>query len=231
MDRNSLLNDSEAAIIYALDGRQSKMWTSMPGIVKDVNFLAMTCTVQPAIQGVYTNDTDSQTYINLPLLVDVPICFPSAGGFLLTLPLKANDEVLIVIASRCIDSWWQSGGVQPPMEMRMHDLSDGFAIPGPRSQVNLPGGAISPTDAQFRDSAGVTYVSIGASGKIGFQNSVVSLKTTLSDLQSALNAFMTTLSGFSGGGSPVTQAMLQVPASAAVTALGNVLIEIGALLQ
>jgi hypothetical protein len=30
--------------------------------------------------------------VNLPLFVDVPIVFPSAGGFLITLPLKADDE-------------------------------------------------------------------------------------------------------------------------------------------
>ena len=32
----------------------------------------------------------------------------------------------MVFASRCIDAWWQSGGVQDQAEMRMHDLSDGF---------------------------------------------------------------------------------------------------------
>ena len=51
----------------------------------------------------------------------------------ITLPIKPGDEVLVVFASRCIDSWWQSGQISPQVELRLHDLSDGFAIPGPRS--------------------------------------------------------------------------------------------------
>jgi hypothetical protein len=230
MDRNELLNDLEAAITNALDGRQARMWTAIPGIVKAVNFNQMTLSVQPSIQGIINTPTGTQQKVNLPLLVDVPICYPNAGGFALTLPIAIGNEALVIFSSRCIDSWWQNGGVGIPMELRMHDLSDGFAIPGPCSLPNvLP--AISTTDAQFRNKAGTAYVSIGASGKIGFQNSAVSLKTTLTNLQSALNTFMTTLAGFSGGSSPVTQSMLQAPAITCETALATVLTEIGALLQ
>jgi hypothetical protein len=71
-----------------------------------------------------------------------------------------------VFASRCIDAWWQSGGIQRPMEARLHDLSDGFAIPGPRSQSRLPAGAVSSTSAQLRNDAGTTYIEIDALGKI-----------------------------------------------------------------
>jgi hypothetical protein len=166
VDRNSLLNDTETSLRVALDGRQSNLWTAFPAIVESVDFAAMTLEAQPAIQGVVNNpDGITTTVVNLPLLVDVPICFPSAGGFLLTLPIKAGDEVLIIIASRCIDAWWQNGGVQPPMEARMHDLSDGFALPGPRSQPKVVGG-ISTTGAQLRNDSGTTYIEIAANGKI-----------------------------------------------------------------
>lgn len=165
MDRNQLLNDPETAIRYALDGRQSQIWTTLPGIVDTVDLSAMTCSVQPAIQGVQTNPDGSETFINLPLLVDVPICFPSAGGFTLTLPVKSGDEVLVHIASRCIDSWWQSGGVGVPMESRMHDLSDGFAVPGVKSQPNVISG-ISATNAQLRTDDGTAYLEITPTGRV-----------------------------------------------------------------
>ena len=64
----------------------------------------------------------------------MPVVFPGGGGFALTFPVAAGDECLVVFASRCIDAWWQSGGVGEPMEPRMHDLSDGFALIGVRSQ-------------------------------------------------------------------------------------------------
>lgn len=166
MDRNNLLNDPETAMRYALDGRQAMMWTAMPAIVSSVDLMAMTLVAQPAIKGVQTDESGTETFVNLPQLVDVPICFPSAGGFTLTLPIKSGDEVLIVIANRCIDSWWQSGGVQVPMEARMHDLSDGFAIPGPRSQPKVIVGGVHATNAQLRTDAGTTYVEITPTGRV-----------------------------------------------------------------
>ena len=49
--------------------------------------------------------------------------------------------------------------------MRMHDLSDGFAIPGPSSVPHAITN-ISSTGAQLRNSVGTTYVEIAADGKI-----------------------------------------------------------------
>ncbi len=165
MDRDQLLNDAEQAMRLVLDGRQSCIWTTLPGIVTAVDLTKMTCEVQPAIQGTIEDENGKLQAVNLPLLVDVPIVFPRGGGFLITLPLAVDDEVLVSFASRCIDAWWQSGGIQRPMEARMHDLSDGFAIPGPWSQRNLPAG-VSSTGAQIRNLDGDAYVEISADGKI-----------------------------------------------------------------
>ena len=139
----------------------------MPGIVQSVDLAKMTCVVTLAIQGVVTDTvTNVETPVTINPLHDVPICFPSAGGFTLTLPMAAGDEVLVVIASRCIDSWWANGGLlNVPMEARMHDLSDGFAIPGPRSQPRVISG-ISATKAQLRNDAGTVYVEITPAGAV-----------------------------------------------------------------
>lgn len=164
-DRNQLLNDSEEAFRIAFDGREACLWTAMPGIIEAVDLVAMTCSIQPSIQGVVANEDGSTENVNMPLLIHVPICFPQAGGFVMTFPMVPGDEVLVVFASRCIDSWWQSGGIGVQSEVRMHDLSDGFAIPGPFSQPNvIP--SISTTGAQLRNRAGTTYVEISADGGI-----------------------------------------------------------------
>lgn len=231
MDRAQLLNDQEEAMRLMLDGRQSILWTALPCYVTSVNLTAMTVECQPTIQGTIEDENGAIQSVNLPLLLDVPLVFPSGGGFLITLPIAVNDEVLVVIASRCIDAWWQSSGIQRPMEARMHDLSDGFAIPGPRSQPKLPAGSISSTDLEIRNNAGNTLISITSGGKIGFENATTSLNGILTDLDNAVKTFMTTLAGFSGGGAPVTQAMLQVPAATAVISLAAVLVKIGALLE
>lgn len=116
-------------------GRQARVWTALPAIIQSFDAEALTCDVQPAIQGKQILEDGTVTAVNLPLLLDCPVVFPHAGGCSLTFPIKSGDECLVVFSARAIDFWWQQGGVQPPAETRMHDLSDGFVIPGPWSQA------------------------------------------------------------------------------------------------
>jgi hypothetical protein len=61
-----------------------------------------------------------------------------------------------------MDAWWQSGGVQNQVERRRHDLSDGFALVGFRSQPAVVSGYSAET-AQLRNKAGDAYVEISGS--------------------------------------------------------------------
>ncbi len=228
--RDQLTNDPQEAMRAVQQGLQASMWTCLPAFITKINLAQMTIEAQPTIQGRVTNEDGSQEFVDLPLLGDVPICFPRGGGFSMTFPMKIGDEVLIIFASRCIDAWWQSGGIQQPIETRMHDLSDGFAVLGNTSQPNVISD-ISSDDLEIRNDDGTVYLSLGADGKIGFKNATTDLKTVLTDFQTAVNAFMTTLAAFGGGGAAVTQAMLQAPATAAQAALAPVLVKIGALLK
>lgn len=74
----------------------------------------------------------------------------------MTFPVKAGDECLVVFADRCIDFWWQSGGIQEPVDDRMHDLSDAFCIVGPQSQARKISG-INTSATQLRSDDGSTY--------------------------------------------------------------------------
>lgn len=163
--RLQLINDSEEALRQAFDGRLATLWTSMPGYIVDVNLAEMTCSVQPAIQATVTSEDGIQNLVALPKLIHCPIIFPKGGGFVITMPLKAGDEVLINWACRAIDAWWKAGEIQRPIEARMHDLSDGFVIPGPASQTKLISN-ISATNLQIRNESGDTYIELGADGKI-----------------------------------------------------------------
>lgn len=137
MDRRERFDDPVEAVRAAMEGALAETRTAMPGIVQSYSPKAMTVTVQPGIRGRIELPDGSTKSVNLPLLVDVPVVFPSGGGFTCTFPIHPGDEALVVIADRCIDAWWQSGGVGEPLEMRMHDLSDGFAFVGPRSQARV----------------------------------------------------------------------------------------------
>src|ERR1700722_18356087 len=105
-DPRQYLNDDEETARLAQEGHQSKIWSAIPAIVSSVNLTAQTIEAQPAVQVRYEDSSGNINWTSLPKLLDVPICFPSAGGFMVSFPIEVGDEVLIVFASRCIDTWW-----------------------------------------------------------------------------------------------------------------------------
>jgi phage baseplate assembly protein gpV len=159
MDSRERWDDPEEALRVAMEGMRSFLWTAMPGIIQSFNAAAVTATVQISIKGVVQASDGTAKFTDLPLLVDVPVHFPRGGNCTLTFPVAAGDECLIVFSARCIDGWWQSGGVQAPMEPRMHDLSDGFAFVGFFSQATAIGG-ISSASTQLRSNDGSTYIDL-----------------------------------------------------------------------
>lgn len=159
------VNDPQEALRIAMDGHQAQVWTALPGIIQSFNAGAVTCVVQPSIKAQVRASDGSMQWVALPLLLDCPVVFPRGGGCTLTFPVTGGDECLVVFASRCIDAWYSSGGVQVQSEFRMHDLSDGFVLPGPFSQATKIAG-ISTTTAQLRSNDGSTYVELNPTGQI-----------------------------------------------------------------
>lgn len=165
MDQLERLNDPEEALRVAMQGHQSRIWTALPGILQSFNATAMTCTVQPSVQGRVKQLDGSFKDVNLPVLLDCPVQFPSGGGFSLTFPLAQGNEGLVVFSSRCIDAWWASGGIQKQALPRMHDLSDGFFLPGFFSQPRVLSN-ISTETVQLRSIDGETFVEVATGGVI-----------------------------------------------------------------
>lgn len=165
MDRRERNSDAQTALTAALQGWQAGIWTALPGVVQSFDPDKETVVVQPSIQARVRDRDGFATWVTLPLLVDVPVVFPGGGGFTLTFPVAAGDECLVVFSSRCIDAWWQSGGVQPQAELRMHDLSDGFAFVGLKSQPRTLAGGVNTSCAQLRSDDGGTCIEL-ADGSI-----------------------------------------------------------------
>jgi hypothetical protein len=146
----------------ALDNVFARLRVAMPGIIVSFDAQAQTAAVRPAIrERVKINGTEQNT--DLPLLPDVPVVFPHAGGFCLTMPVIPGDECLVIFADMCIDGWWEAGGVQNMAEKRRHDLSDAFAILGPWSQPKRLAG-YSAAAAQLRNAAGTVGIEISNTG-------------------------------------------------------------------
>ena len=184
---NALIGDQNRLLEQFVNAKQSQMWTALPAIVHEFDPETLTCVCQPTIKGRIKKPDGTIELVNMPLLLDCPVVFPHAGGCSLTFPVKQGDECLVVFSSRGIDFWWQQGGVQPPPEPRMHDLSDGFAILGVWSQVTKITG-VSTSAVQLRSDDGQAFVEINP------QTHVINAKTS-ADITATASNIVATASG------------------------------------
>ena len=162
---NSQVGSSEHMSSQLYNTIFSMLRVSLPGIVQSFDPATCTCTIQPAIAGQGVDDKGQIQSAPLPLLTDVPVIFPRGGGCTITFPVKAGDECLVVFSDRCIDFWWQNGGVQEPVDPRQHDLSDAFAFVGPQSQAQKISG-ISTTSVQVRTDDGSSFIELMQGGNV-----------------------------------------------------------------
>lgn len=130
-----------------------------PGIIRKFNVNEQTVEVQLALKEHLLKESGEREWKEIPLLLDVPIVVPHAGGYSLTMPIKDGDECLVIFSDSCIDEWFTYGGVRNQMDKRRHDLSDGFAILGVWSQPNKIKD-YSLDSCQLRDEKGETFVEI-----------------------------------------------------------------------
>lgn len=100
-----------------------------------------------------------RTLADYPVLLRVPVLFPSGGGVTLTFPIAVGDECLVVFNDRALDDWVLNGPGSPPSSSRLHDLSDGIAIVGLRSNPRALEN-ISTTAAQLRSDDGTTFIEV-----------------------------------------------------------------------
>lgn len=108
----------------------------IPGVIQQYDPKTNTASIQPAIREEIVNEDNTVQYMNLPILVNVPIIFPSCSIGSIKMLLKKGDECLVLFSDLSIDNFWKYANVQNPIEVRRHDLSDGIAIPCVLSQPN-----------------------------------------------------------------------------------------------
>ncbi|MGX8898535.1 Gp138 family membrane-puncturing spike protein [Citrobacter werkmanii] len=72
----------------------------------------------------------------LPEFIEVPPVILQGGDSYIAEPISAGDYCLVLISERCYDAWYAGSDFVSPLEMRMHDYSDGFALCGVNPQAS-----------------------------------------------------------------------------------------------
>lgn len=135
----------------AIDARLVDVHTSIPA--KVTRYDAAKCLVDaaPLIRGPVLAEDGSTSYTALPVVPNVPVSFPGAGGFRVTFPISIGDVVLLVFSEASLERWLQFGGEVDPQDPRRFALSDAVAIPGVRPFADVQAAA---TDAVVIESNG-----------------------------------------------------------------------------
>jgi hypothetical protein len=103
-------------------------------VAKVVAVGSTTIDVQPVIQRVVDGEA-----VDLPVFPSVPPIFLSGGESYDAHPITIDDYCLLLVSERCFDRWYEGDDNVPPIEQRMHDYSDSFALVGvfPRGAAKL----------------------------------------------------------------------------------------------
>lgn len=158
------------SIRRAFDNFDFNLRVAMPGIIQSFDPVSQTVTVlvavtekiicdAPAFIEEHKSNVGSEA---IPVLLDVPVVLPRAGGFAITMPIEEGDECLIVFADTCIDSWFSfgpndDGTPRDQLSLRRHDLSDAFAIIGAWNQKRVLEN-YSEDSVQIRSDDGETCI-------------------------------------------------------------------------
>ena len=100
--------------------------TAIPGIVVNYDRATNRATVHAAVDLLLTDGTTRPR----PLLTDVPVLWPSGGGFTFTWPLTAGDGVLLVFCERDISAFKQDRTARRLPSNRVLAEADAVAVAG-----------------------------------------------------------------------------------------------------
>lgn len=151
------------------------------------NAQTQAATVQPVARQRYI--ADPNTSERVPSIPNVPVCWPQGGGFAITFPLEAGDDVFLSFADRSIDEWKRNAsGDYTPALRRRFDLADAIAIP--ISSPSQPLVIASATDLVIGvDNQTGLKIAIDKQNKISIGTPSVDLLALLDSLLAAIDTF------------------------------------------
>lgn len=118
------------AVNFLIYRSKEELNTCIPGVIKAYDARTKRAKVLPAIKQKMIKENEENTYIDHPILVDIPIIFPSAGGYTITMPIQSGDSVLLVFSQRGIANFKQAFNETIPTDQSLLSIYDAIAIPG-----------------------------------------------------------------------------------------------------
>lgn len=113
----------------AIDHRLLDVHTALIGCIENYDYKTQAADIKPVLK---TGIKDKDGHIkqdDLPLLIDVPVLFPRAGGYFIQLPIQKGDYVQVIFNESSIDSFLAETASKNTSGNRF-TLQGAVAIPG-----------------------------------------------------------------------------------------------------
>lgn len=154
-----------------IDGRLADVHTCTVGRVVSYDSLKQVANVQPVIRRPFNIGGGEVDHEQLPILPNVPVLWPRAGGFFIHLPLAAGDHVLLVFSQDDLSTWREAGSIVEPDDLRRHSLANAVAIPG----IGPEGAPLSPSPLSVAARAGGMVLGDGGAAEVHISSSEIKL--------------------------------------------------------
>ena len=125
-DKTPTLSDLLATVV---ESYVEDLHVALPCKIQSYDATKLIADVQPQIKRSVTKKDGTKAYESFPLIPSVPIAFPRANDWFLSLPLQAGDFVFVVCSERSLEDWRATGTESEPTDYRMHRLDGAVAFP------------------------------------------------------------------------------------------------------
>ena len=95
----------------------------LPAKIVSYEYKTRKASVQPLLNQKY-NDGEE---VSLPVIHNVPVMHPSAGGASIIFPVDVGDTVQLTFSQSSLEEWLQNGKQVTPDDPRQNDLTDAIA--------------------------------------------------------------------------------------------------------
>lgn len=200
----------DSAILAGVDARLLDVHTQLRGTVVSYDETNKTCVVELGTKRAISDGAGGVVYQKLPNLLDVPVAWPSSGGFVLHWPLPAGSSVFVTFDEQDSQRWEDTGQASEPGWLERFGLSSALAHPYAREAVVTTGACmVCPSPFSFGDSTAAKAVAIAEK-----------VEAQLSTLKSAISgAAVVASDGGAAFKANILGALSSWPASTAATKL------------
>ncbi|MFW6031643.1 MAG: Gp138 family membrane-puncturing spike protein, partial [Myxococcota bacterium] len=121
-----------AVMQRVLDQWKRDLRVATPGQIRSYDPSAQTADVQPQIRRELRrlSDERERVFDDMPIIPNVPVCFPRFGPWFVSFPIADGDYCLLLVCDQDLTRWREQGRTGDPYMPSSHHISDAVAVPG-----------------------------------------------------------------------------------------------------